>query len=230
MRRTIKQNAFRSIALVALLAVAACSPKADEQRPESQDQEPTNIAQDVAGAATGVATGATAALSTEAFVRDAAISGMYEIEAAKLALQRTKSPDVKAAAQMILKDHEAADKALKALAAAGKLPEPLPTALDERRKGMLDNLKGASAADFDDRYLDQQTMAHHEALLAFNGYRETGDNADLKAFAAETAPKLEAHAQMVTKLDRSTNADDEGGAGRPAQPNAVGKAADGMKH
>ncbi len=223
----MRQLLLRSIAVAALVAVAACGQKADEQRPESQDQETTNIAQDVAGAATGVATGAAGAMSTEAFVRDAAISGMYEIEAAKLALQRSQSPDVKAAAQMILRDHEAADKALKALVAGGKAPGPLPTALDERRKGMLDNLKGASAADFDDRYLDQQTMAHHEALLAFNGYSAAGDNPDLKAFAAQTAPKLEAHAESVTRLDRTTNADDEGGAGKPAQPNTLGKAVDG---
>ena len=220
---------FPPIALAAILAVAACGQKPGEHRPESQDQEPTNVVQDVAGAATGVATGAVGAVNTEAFVRDAAIAGMYEIEAAKLALRRSKNPDVRAAAGMILKDHEAADKALKALVAAGKAPGPLPAALDERRKGMLDNLRGASDADFDDRYLDQQTMAHHEALLAFNGYRSAGDNPDLKAFAAEVAPKLEGHAQAVTRLDRSTNADDEGGAGRPAQPNALGKAAEDVR-
>ena len=118
---------------------------------------------------------------------------------------------------------------LKTLVDGGKAPGPLPTALDERRKGMIDNLRGAAANDFDDRYLDHQTMAHHEALLAFNGYKTAGDNADLKAFAAETAPKLETHAQMVTKLDRSTNADDEAGAGKAAQPNAVGRAAETVK-
>ncbi len=226
----IRNRLFQAAGLTAVLLLAACGQKAGEQQPESQDQEPTNIAQDVAGAATGVATGATAALSTEAFVRDAAIAGLYEIESAKLALVRSKNPDVRAAAEMIIKDHTAADKALKALVAAGKAPGPLPTALDERRKGMLDNLQGAAADDFDDRFLDQQTMAHHEALLAFNGYKAAGDNADLKAFAAATAPKLETHAKMVTGLDRTTNADDEAGAGQPARPNAVGRAMDDMKH
>jgi len=226
----IRNRLFQAAGLSTFLLLAACGPKAGEQQPEAQDQEPTNIVQDVAGAATGVGTGAAAALSTEAFVRDAAIGGMYEIESAKLALTRSKNPNVKAAAEMIIKDHTAADKALKALVAAGKAPGPLPTEMDERRKGMLDNLKGAAANDFDDRFLDQQTMAHHEALLAFNGYKTTGDNADLKAFAAETAPKLEAHAKMVTSLDRTTNADDEGGAGKAAQPNAAGRAMDDMKH
>lgn len=218
------------LGLGTMLVVAACSPKPGEQRADGQKNEPVNIAQDVAGAATGVATGATGALSTEAFVKDAAIGGMYEIESSKLALKRAMSPDVKKTAQMIIDDHSAADTKLKALVAAGKAPGPLPGALDERRKGMLDNLTGASAKDFDDRYLDQQTMAHHEALLAFNGYAKAGDNPDVKAFAAETAPKLEHHAEMVTKLDRSTSADDEAGAGKAAQPNALGRAANDAKH
>jgi putative membrane protein len=217
-----------TLALVSLLA--GCNKAPDEQRAAGQKDEPVNVTQDVAGAATGVATGATGAVNADAFARDAAIGGMYEIESSKLALERASSPDVKAAARMIIDDHTAADAKLKALVAAGKAPGPLPTALDERRKGMLDNLKGASAKDFDDRYLDQQTMAHHEALLAFNGYAKMGDNADLKAFAAETAPKLEHHAEMVTKLDRSTPADDEAGAGRAAKPNALGKAADEARH
>lgn len=214
---------------VLCLALAACGDKAGEERAEGQKNEPTNIAQDVAGAATGVATGAVGAVSAEAFARDAAIGGLYEVESSKLALTRSKNRDVIATAKMIIADHTAANDELKALSAAGKAPA-LPTALDERRKGMMDNLTGAAANDFDDRYLDQQTMAHHEALLAFNGYARMGDNADLKAFAAKHAPKLEAHAEMVTKLDRSTNADDEAGAGKSAQPNALGKAANDMKH
>jgi len=217
------------VAGVAGLLLSACGPKAGEQRAEGQKNEPVNIAQDVAGAATGVAMGATGALNTEAFVRDAAIGGLYEIESSKLALKRSMNPDIKSAAQMIIDDHSAADAKLKALVAAGKAPGPLPVALDERRQGMVDNLTGAAAKDFDDRYLDQQTMAHHEALLAFNGYAKAGDNPDVKAFAAQTAPKLEHHAQMVTKLDRSTTADDEAGAGAGAKPNASGKAADKAK-
>jgi putative membrane protein len=218
------------VGLGGLILLAACSPKPGEQRAEGQKNEPANIAQDVAGAATGVATGATGALNTDAFVKDAAIAGLYEVEASQLALKRSMNPDVKAAAQMIIDDHTAANTVLKGLVDSGSAPGPLPTSLDERRKGMIDNLKGAAAKDFDDRYLDQQTMAHHEALLAFNGYAKAGDNAKLKAFAAETAPKLERHAEMVTKLDRSTNADDEAGAGTGAKPNALGRAADDMKH
>ena len=210
----MKHSIFRLAALGAAsaLALSACSKAADEKRAADQTNEPANVAQDAAGAVTGLGTGATGAVSTEAFLRDAAMGDMYEIEAAKMALARSQNSAVKQAAEKIMDDHKAASEKLKALAATNGWT--LPTALDERRKGMLDNLRGASAADFDDRYLDQQTMAHHEALTLFNGYARMGDNAALKGFAAEVAPKLETHAQMVTKLDRGTNADDEGGAGQ----------------
>ncbi|HYE46968.1 MAG TPA: DUF4142 domain-containing protein [Caulobacter sp.] len=210
MTRAINTTALAA-ALLAAATLSACGKPGDE-RAEGQKNEPTNIVQDAAGAATGLATGAVGAVNAEAFVRDAAIGGMYEIESSKLALQRSKNADIKKAAQTIIADHTAADGKLKALVSSGKAPGPLPTEMDERRKGMLDNLRGASDADFDDRYLDQQTMAHHEAMTAFNGYAQTGDNADLKAFAAEVAPKLKVHADLVTGLDRGTKADDEAGA------------------
>jgi putative membrane protein len=216
-----------SAALASVLALAACNNQASEKQGEAQDNDVVNTAQDVAGAATGVATGAVGAVSTEAFVRDAAMGDMYELESSKIALQRSKNAEIKKAAQMIIDDHTRTSGELKQLAAANNLT--LPTELDERRKGFLDNLRGASDADFDDRYLDQQTAAHHEALLAYNGYKQTGDLPALKAFAEKTAPALERHAEMVTKLDRSTNADDESGA-KGTQANALGKAANDMKH
>jgi poly(3-hydroxybutyrate) depolymerase len=67
----------------------------------------------------------------------------------------------------------------------------IPPALDQRRQGMLDNLRGASPADFDNTYLNQQTAAHAETLAFMNGYAKGGDNAGLKAFATKTAPVVE---------------------------------------
>lgn len=195
-------------AVMALAALGACNRNGDEANPGQS--APVNMTQDVAGAATGVATGAVGAVNTDAFVRDAAIGDMYEIQSSQMALEKSQNQRVKDAAQMIIRDHTASTERLKAL--AGQKGWTLPTEMDERRKGFIDNLRAASAQDFDDRYLDQQTAAHHEALLAFNGYKEMGQDAELKAFAAEVAPKLEAHANMVTALDRNSPADDPAGA------------------
>lgn len=183
---------------IALIALAACGEKPGGAA--DQQDKPVNVAQDAAGAATGLATAAVGAVSNDAFVRDAGMGDMYEIESAKMALERSKSAEVKALAQMILTDHTASSEKLKQLAASGAVTDPLPTELDERRKGLLDNLRGSGGTDFDGRYIKQQAAAHHEAYLLMTGYGAAGGNAALKAFADEVAPKIKMHMDMAQKL------------------------------
>lgn len=204
-----------SAALAAVLALAACSGEGNEQRAPDQTAEPVNKVQDVAGAATGVATGATAGLTTATYVPAAAMGDMFEIESSTMAVGRSQNAAIKKAAQMIIDDHKKASAEMKTIVAKVPGAPALPTELDERRKGFLDNLRGASPADFDDVYLDQQTAAHHEAELLHRNYAANGDNPELKAFAAKTADIVKGHTEMVTKLDRDTAADDPAGANRP---------------
>lgn len=182
-----------------VLALAACSEKSGGAA--DQKDKPVNVAQDTAGAATGLATAAAGAVSSEVFVHDAAIGDMYEIAAAKMALARSKSAEVKALAQEILDDHTASSDKLKMLVATGQVKQTLPTEMDERRKGLLDNLRGSGGGDFDGRYIKQQTAAHHEALVMFDGYKAAGGDPALKDFATEVAPKIAMHLDMANKLD-----------------------------
>ena len=179
------------------LTLAGCEKPGGQA---GQTNKPVNVAQDSAGAATGLATAAAGAVSSSAFVRDAAMGDMYEIEAAKIALARSKSAEVKSMARMILDDHTAASDKMKALVAAGTVKETLPTELDERRKGMLDNLRGSGGTDFDGRYIKQQVAGHHEAFALMTGYKAVGQDAALKAFAAEVEPKIKMHLDMAQKL------------------------------
>ena len=190
-------------ALALCVSLAACGQKAEETTDAAKTEagQAVDQTQDAAGAAVGKGAGAVAAVSTDAFVKLAGTAGMYEIEASKIALKRSANSGVKKAAQAIIDDHTKAAAELKALVDGGKAPGPLPTALDDRNKGFIDNLNSATAADFDDRYLDQQTAAHNEALTAFKGYADGGDNADLKVFAAKTVPVLEMHKKMIEGLD-----------------------------
>lgn len=208
------QKIILATACVAALSLAGCGKK-ESGGAADQANQPVNTAQDLAAATTGVGTAAVGAISTDAFLTDAAISDMYEIEAAKMAMARSRNPEIKKLAQMITADHTASTEKLKMLVSSGQAAGTLPTAMDERRKGMLDNLRGASDQDFDDRYLDQQTMAHHEGLLLMNGYKSAGTVEPLKAFAAEMIPKMQMHLDMVTNLDRHTKADDPAGATAP---------------
>lgn len=198
-------------AAVFALSLAACSGEGNEQRAPDQTMEPVNKVQDAAAAAVGAGSAALASLNTSDFVAAAAMSDMFEIESAKMALGRSQNAEVKKYAQMMIDHHTKSSAELKA-AAAGVEDAVIPTELDERRKGMLDNLRGSSPKDFDDTYLDQQTASHMEALAVMEGYARGGDTPALKAFAEKAQGMVRSHLEEARRLDTQTNADDEAGA------------------
>lgn len=190
-----------SAALVAALAIAGCQQKDEVADPADAgtSNQAVNSAQDATSAAVGTAAAATAGqVSTDAFVTNAAISDMYEIQAGQIAQKKGQSAGVKDFGKVMVSDHTAMSNAMKPLiTAAGKTP---PAGLDERRKGLIDNLNAAPAADFDRVYLDQQEAAHTEALTLMQGYADNGDDAGLKKAAAGAAPKIQSHLDHVKQL------------------------------
>jgi putative membrane protein len=187
-------------AAVGALSLAACQ-KTDSQptADAGTTNEAVNTAQDATSAAVGAASSATIGqVSTDQFVTNAAIGDLYEVEAGKIAEKKGQSAEVKAFGKQMAADHAALANEMKPLAtAAGKT---LPTGLDERRKGLIDNLNAASPADFDKVYLSQQEAAHSEALDLMKGYADNGDDAGLKAGAAKAVPKVQAHLDHVKRL------------------------------
>jgi putative membrane protein len=197
----VKRAFTLATAAVAALALAACQQKDAQPNPNDPGtgNDAVNAAQDATSAAVGAASSATVGqVSTDAFVTNAAISDMYEIQAGEIAQKKGQSADVKAFGKMMVADHTALSKEVKPLAeAAGKT---LPTGLDERRKGLIDNLNAANPAEFDKVYLAQQEAAHSEALTLMQGYADNGDDAGLKGAATKAVPKVQAHLDHVKKL------------------------------
>ncbi len=144
--------------------------------------------------------------TTNGFVEAAAISDMYEVAASKLALQRSSSPAVKDFAQKMVDAHTETTTKLKGIISANNIKVTPPTSVDSRRQGMLDNLRGASKAEFDNRYITQQVAAHKEAGILMRGYAKDGDNAKIKAFASETSHHVAEHLEMAEKLDATRTA------------------------
>jgi putative membrane protein len=143
---------------------------------------------------------------TTNYIEKAAIGDMYEIESSRLALEKSTVQPVKDFAQMMIDAHTATSTEMSGLVSgAGVMP---PSALDSDHMGKMDQLREASAEDFDDRYIDQQTAAHEAALDLHRDYADGGQNAALQAFAAKTAPAVEQHLQQVKALDDSP-ADDQ---------------------
>lgn len=189
------------VALAATLGLAACQKTDATPTPATAGatNEAVNKAQDVTSAAVGATSAAMVGqVSTDAFVTNAAISDMYEIQAGQIAQQKGQSAQVKAFGKMMVTDHTAMTNAMKPrVAAAGKTA---PAGLDERRKGLIDNLNAAPSAEFDRVYLDQQAAAHKEALTLMQGYADHGEVAGLKAGAAKAVPMIQAHLDKVQAL------------------------------
>ena len=192
----------KTIILVALATavLSAChksGANAEREHPKPSDSAVVNAAQDVTATGVGVVSATAGGFTTKAFVANAAMGDIYEIEAARIALARTKSPGVKAFAQMMIADHGKIDAQLKKIVAENSIDAPIPTDLDARRTGMINNLKASGDSDFDLAYLHQQLATHVETLDLMKGFQNHGDNDALKKAAEETAPIVEHHLGMV---------------------------------
>ena len=175
------------------LGFAACSPEnpASEATSTGEVALDNNTTVDTAQVDDGV----------KNFVEKVALSDMYEIEASKIALERSKVQPVKDYAQMMIDAHTATTAELTPLASAASVAPP--SALDNDHTAKLEDLRNASVEDFDDKYIDQQTDAHENALNLLKDFAMNGKDAGLQAFAAKTALAVDAHLQQVKALDKS---------------------------
>jgi putative membrane protein len=140
------------------------------------------------------------AQSTEDFVKKAAISDMFEIQSSQLALTKQPDADTKPFAEKMVSDHRKTSTELKALVDSGKVKANLPAALDPEHQKILDELKAKDGKDFDRQYDQIQIKAHRDAVSLFDTYSKSGENPELKRWAATTLPHLKEHLTMAEKL------------------------------
>lgn len=159
------------------------------------------LAQSV-GEKTGVNSALGIAPTTADFVKEAAISDMTEIAAAKIALEKGNRDDKKFAEQMVT-DHAKTSSELKAMVTGGEVTAEIPTALDSSSQKKIERLKDAKPDDFASEYGRMQVSAHKEAVSLFQRYSRSGDNPALKAWALKTLPHLQHHLDMAKALDKS---------------------------
>ncbi len=185
-----------SAATLALLA--ACSQSND---PATDAAATVNATQDAVSVPVGQTSAAVLGANTAGgFVSALAMSDMYELQAADIATSRSSTAGIDELAGMIKTDHTASTAKLKTIAPTEAADTPLPTALDERRKGLIDNLNAAAPADFDRVFLTQQVAAHNEALTLLNGFKDHTETPGLAALATEIIPKVTMHRDQAQKM------------------------------
>jgi putative membrane protein len=153
------------------------------------------------GEKTGVNSTLGIAPTTADFVKEVAVSDMFEIDSSKLAQDKGNASEKKFAAQMIT-DHTKTSTELKGLVSSGKVKADLPDALDSSHQSMLDKLKGERGKDFSSDYDADQVSGHKDAVSLFERYAKGGDNPDLKDWAGKTLPTLKHHLEMAQNLKK----------------------------
>jgi putative membrane protein len=140
------------------------------------------------------------AFSDAEFVKKAAIGGMHEVAAGKLAAAQGKSEAVKKFGQKMVDDHSKANDELKA--AAKKANLDVPAKLDDEHQKHIDHLKGLKGEEFDKAYIKHMIEDHEEDVAEFTRASKEAKDAGVKEFATKTLPVVQGHLDEVKKMDK----------------------------
>jgi len=129
------------------------------------------------------------------FVKQAAMSGMAEVQEGQLA-QSKGDIEVQSLGAHMVADHTKANDQLKGITRS--LDVALPLNVSAKQTAMITKLQNASGTSaFDSAYLSGQKTAHLKAIKVFETEISTGSNPQLKTFATTTLPILKMHLAMV---------------------------------
>jgi putative membrane protein len=145
------------------------------------------------------ASGPAAEMAPQAFAEKTAQTDMFEMEAAKLVLEKGKSDEVKAFAGDMVKDHGHSAHNLRE--AAAKDGVTLPPDLSPEMREKLESLKPLSGPQLDAAYVSTQVSVHTEAVELFDKYSKDGEGGALKSFAMATYPTIRMHLIRVRSFN-----------------------------
>jgi len=135
-----------------------------------------------------------------AFAVRAARGGVAEVQLGKLAHQKASDPDVKAFGQKMVQDHAFVNEKL--IVIARKQNITLPSAMDANDQRLYDKLQRLSGPRFDQAYMKAMVKDHTKDIKEFEKEANKGKDPEIKSFAADTLPTLQAHLQLA-KSDAS---------------------------
>jgi putative membrane protein len=137
------------------------------------------------------------------FVMQAGQLSMMEVELGRLAVQRGSSAGVKQYGQEMVEDHTRANQELMQLAMQKKVE--LPTEMSTQNTALIDRLSGLSGRSFDTAYKQAMIDSHNQAIALFQAQSQQGQDPQLKAWATQKLPKLQAHLEMVNQMLADTS-------------------------
>ncbi|ELQ5994608.1 DUF4142 domain-containing protein [Cronobacter dublinensis] len=187
-----KRNTLKG--LLAVSAVAAMFSTLGVQA-----QTPTTAAQN--GAAAQTESGAKLSAGDEKALKDMAQANINEVAAAKIALSKAESSDVKAYAQKMVDDH--GNALTKVEAVAKQKGVTLPTEPDAKHKAMAEKLEKQSGDAFDKAYMENAGTKDHKMVLSKLQSDATKiKDPDVKALADAHTPVVEQHLKAAEEMKK----------------------------
>lgn len=192
-------NNMKNLALIGCLAVSlqACQSSSDHNGSGTSTLPADTALDTVSKSKLNTASGK---LKPEeaAFITQAAIGGMMEVEMGNLTTQHSKSPEILKFARTMIADHTKANQELQHIAAG--LGMKLPGALPSAEQSHLAAMRQMMANEYDQNYMDMMVTDHAKTIDLFNGASRF-KNPELQTFAVKTLPVLQAHNKMAIAID-----------------------------
>jgi len=189
---------MKKLTLMTMIALTAATFQACKSKTGSSSTDSASTTTDSTKTTKVVKADSATASPDTAFARKAAVGGMTEVALGKLAAGKTSNTKIKDFADMMIIDHGKANEELAGIAKTKKIT--LPATLDAEHQAKSDSLGKLSGKDFDKAYIAAMVEGHQKTLTLMQDEASTGKDADLKAFAAKTAPVVKTHLDAITKI------------------------------
>ncbi len=141
------------------------------------------------------------ALPDARFVGFVQESNDFEIGSSRLALQKSTNEAIRGyATRMVTERDEVATLLSTARAEAGVVFAPTPGGTRPRHADVLDRLALLFGTEFDEAYTSAQLAAQIEAVDQVGAYSQNGGNGNLRSFAKQILPKLQAQLEHAKRM------------------------------
>ena len=194
---------FLALAVLGLMCVGCSTDKAATR----DTAAPANSASSASSPSTN---------SDQAFVTKAAQGNSAEVELGKVVAAKSKDPNVKQFAQMMVKDHTAALNELQELAQSKNLnfSDDVP----DDAKALQAKLASDTGKQLDKDYMDSMVEDHQKDVQEFKDQSQNAKDADVKQWASKTLPTLQKHLDKAQQIDAKLNQGKNAGATPEKQP------------
>jgi putative membrane protein len=130
----------------------------------------------------------------KSFIKDASEGSLAEINFAKLALEKSKDPNVRKFAEKMITDHKKLIEDMKPFAVKYDVKVSGTPVMDHAK---YQELKMKSGIDFDRAYVEAMVKDHNDDLKNFINEENTTADPDLKATVAKGEKVVLEHTEMI---------------------------------